>query len=623
MNAGELKVRMASHAAEIAQHLLPQGARKGAEWKAGNTSGEKGDSLSVRVTGDRAGVWKDFASSEGGDLLDLWMACRGLSIVEAMKEAKSFLGIRDDLPKPPEKTYRLPERPSVRAPKAGVADWLKGRGLTDETIKAFKIGEQLRDGKTYAVFPYFDQTGEKLINAKTRNVAEKRDMRQEAGAAPCLFGWHLIDPKLRRIAITEGEIDAMTLHQMRIPALSVNQGASNHQWIEVDWERLQRFDDILVCFDNDEPGDKGAVEVMRRLGEDRCRRMRVGAKDANQWLQDGREGADFEQAADEARPMDPDELRSADDFTAQVEQLFHPEPGSRQDPQIKFDREFDFFQFRYGEYTCWTGINGHGKSLMLDQILLGLMAQGERVVIFSGEMPPAEHLKRMHKQATGSGKPSREYIRAVGAWLRDRCWIFDLVGIAKLDRLLEVFALAARRYGVRHFVVDSLMMIDVPADGPGAITKQNEAVQKIVAFKKKNNAHFHLVAHPRKLKDETEAPGKMEVSGSGGIVNGADNVFSIWRAPKDEAPADPNDPSAVEAWEKQKLEPDAKLILKKQRYGEFQEYTLKLWFDKPSMQYRSQPRRYPLRYVEFSTQEDFHDHHPSADAQSAPNAAPS
>lgn len=62
--------------------------------------------------------------------------------------------------------------------------------------------------------------------------------------------------------------------------------------------------------------------------------------------------------------------------------------------------------------------------------------------------------------------------------------------------------------------IDSLMMIDVPQDGPDAITKQNEAVQKLASFKKTHNVHVHLVAHPRKLRDETEAPGKMEVAGA-------------------------------------------------------------------------------------------------------------
>lgn len=602
MNAAEIKRMLASQAADIARMLLPQGKQRGSEWKAGNTGGEPGDSLSVCIRGQKAGVWKDFASDMGGDLIDLWMACRRQSMAEALKDIKRHFGIRDDFPKPPERAYRRPEKPKCQAAKARALEWLTSRGLTEDTIKAFKVAEQVQHGKTYAVFPFIDENGE-VLNIKYRNPDEKKDMRQEAGAAPCLFGWHLIDPKGRAVAITEGEIDAMTLHQVRVPALSVNQGAGNHQWIEHDWEKLERFDDILVCFDNDEAGDKGAAEVIGRLGVERCRRVRLGAKDANQWLQDGAEAVDFQQAMEDARPLDPDELRNADEYTSAVEDLFYPPPGTPIAPALYIDKELEWFRFRLAEYTCWTGINGHGKSLMLDQILLGLMLQGERVVVFSGEMGVARHLKRIHKQATGLDRPTREYIRAVGQWLRERLWLFDLVGVAKLDRLLEVFAYAARRYGVRHFVIDSLMMIDVPQDGPGAITKQNEAVQKLVSFKKTHNVHIHLVAHPRKLRDESEAPGKMEVAGAGGIVNGADNVFSIWRAQKDEAPANPNDPEAVTKWQEQQDDIDAKLILKKQREDGVQDYTQVLWFDKASMQYRTSQRRYPLRFVEFSTQD--------------------
>lgn len=44
----------------------------------------------------------------------------------------------------------------------------------------------------------------------------------------------------------------MSLHQYGIPALSVNAEANNHQWIENDWVRLERFSEILVFFDSDE-----------------------------------------------------------------------------------------------------------------------------------------------------------------------------------------------------------------------------------------------------------------------------------------------------------------------------------------------------------------------------------
>ena len=82
MNAKELSQHMAGEAAAIAQYLLPGGKRQSGEWKAGSIHGDEGKSLSVRLTGAKAGVWADFASGEKGDLLDLWMAARGCSMTD-------------------------------------------------------------------------------------------------------------------------------------------------------------------------------------------------------------------------------------------------------------------------------------------------------------------------------------------------------------------------------------------------------------------------------------------------------------------------------------------------------------------------------------------------------------
>ncbi|MES2187969.1 MAG: toprim domain-containing protein [Pseudomonadota bacterium] len=594
MNASELSGRMADAVERIAEYLLPAGKRHGKEWKAGSAGGEEGASLSLCIKGHKAGVWKDFASGEGGDLLDLWMAARGMSLVAAMADAKTFLGIRDDMPQRPAKTFTRPDKPRGKLAHGRAAEWLRSRGLTDVTIGAFKIVEQVRGEKVYAVFPYIDEAGE-YINGKTRNIDDKKDMRQEAGAMPCLFGWHLIDPKQRVIAIAEGELDAMTLHQVGIPALSVNAGAGNHQWIENDWEKLERFNEILIFFDTDEAGEKGAREVMQRLGLDRCRRVAFdnGAKDANEYLQRGAAGPDFLAMVEAAQPMDPEELRSIADYAGEVKDSFYPPGGVSHDPRLHLDKDLDWFEFRGGEVTLWTGINGHGKSLLLSQVQLGLMAQDEQFAIFSGEMRPMRLLKRMVKQATGIDRPTLAYIDAVAAWLRGRCWVFDQTGVAKLDRVLEVFTYAARRYGVTQFVIDSLMTLDIPDDGPRANTAQKEAVAKLCAFAKRFNAHVHLVAHPRKGRDEKDAPGKMDVSGSGHLTNGVDNVFSVWRAQKDEAK--PGDPSDI----------DAKLELSKQRNAENapQNYTLLLWFNKACMQYRTTVRWIPLSFVSFSNQE--------------------
>ena len=586
MNAQELSMRMAEQAASIAEHLLPGGKKASGEWKAGSVTGEAGQSLSVRISGAKRGVWSDFASGESGDLLDLWAAVRSQSIAEAMRDAKAFLGIRDSMPPRESKTYRRPERPSCKAPKSRVLEWLTGRGLKSHTLEAFKIGEQVRDGKTYAVFPYL-RDGE-LINAKYRNPDDKRDMRQEGGAEPCLFGWHLIDPRARSIAFTEGELDAMTLHQVGIPALSVNAGAGNHQWIERDWEKLEHFSEIFLCFDDDEAGRKGAAEVAARLGLERCKIVKFGAKDANEWLMSGADGEEFHHALSIARPHDPSELSSMADFMAGVKALFYPAHEAARHPVLTLaGKECPWFEFRPGEYTCWTGINGHGKSLMLSQVELCLMQQGERVMVFSGELTPERQGKRLVKQATGLDRPTPAYIDAVGEWVRDRMWVFNVVGNAKLDRLLEVFGYGAKRYGITQFVIDSLMMTDVPEDGAGSLSAQKDAVQKITGFAKRTGSHVHLVAHPRKAKDESQAPGKLDVGGSGRITDAADNVFSVWSARKEES--DPENDK-----------PDALLELHKQRNGDVQHKQLWLFFNRGAMQFCPSSNRRAVSIVPFS-----------------------
>lgn len=603
-NAKQISEMLAKDAANVCAYLLRDGKKHGAEFKAGSTSGEAGNSLSVRLTGAKAGVWSDFSTGEKGDLLDLFVAVNGYSFPQALADAKRFLGVTDSMPERPSKTYTRPAKPKgTSVPVSRVREWLNGRGITDETIDAFRVREVSRNGGTWALFPYL-RDGE-YVNAKYRNPDDKKGMGQEADAEPCLFGWHLVQPKERSIIICEGEIDCMTVWQSGLAALSVNAGAGNHQWIENDWEKLDRFSDIVLCFDHDEAGDKGATEVMKRLGIDRCRRMKMPAKDANQWLMDGATNDDFKTAYTNAKAIDPDEMKSALEFMDSIMNLMHPVEGADVHPFLALDQQFPWFQFRPGQLTVWTGYNGHGKSLLLSQVQLGLMAQGERFIVFSGEMQPEYLLERTIKQATGLGKPSKAYIRAALEWLNERFWIFNQAGSATIARLLEVFAYASKRYGIKHMVIDSLMMTDVPEDGPGAFTAQKEAIQKLCNFAKKNGCHVHLVAHPRKGKDESSGPGKMDIAGSSKITDGADNVFTVWRAQKDQAEPNPADEDAHAKWVDLQTMPDAKLVLKKQRTGRAQDYTQNLWFDADAMQYRSQTRNYRnVRYVDYEGQPD-------------------
>jgi len=197
----------------------------------------------------------------------------------------------------------------------------------------------------------------------------------------------------------------------------------------------------------------------------------------------------------------------------------------------------------------------------------------------------------MAKQLTGLDRPSPQYLEAARQWITDKAWIFNLAETATLERLLEVFRYGFKRYGIRHFVIDSLMMTDVPEDGAGALSAQKEAMRKLATFARSNQVHIHLVAHPRKGQDEKKGPGKLDVAGSSKITDAADNVFSVW--------ADHKEPG------ERTEEPDGKLELHKQRNGDVQSKRLWLYFNRDAQQFTTDSRRRPYQYVRFSAEEAY------------------
>lgn len=76
----------------ILAEWFPQGVVKGREFVVGNVDGEKGKSLSVNI---ETGVWKDFATGQGGDLVELYAQYAGCSNGQAAEQLISKYAIRD------------------------------------------------------------------------------------------------------------------------------------------------------------------------------------------------------------------------------------------------------------------------------------------------------------------------------------------------------------------------------------------------------------------------------------------------------------------------------------------------------------------------------------------------
>ena len=585
MRASELAAMLAKDVGRVAEFLCPGGKREGSEYRCGSVQGGPGDSLGVHLTGTKAGVWKDFsADAKGGDLIGLWMQARNVSLRDAMREAADFLGVQEPtFAVHQAKEYR---KPTVTHKPIGdkVADYLWSRKLTPETVRAFRV--RASDDGEEILFPYL--RGTELLNAKWLRVDRpegKKIMRMEANCAPVLFGWHIVPADARSVVLCEGEFDAMSAHQLGMPALSVPNGATAMQWVEVEYPHLEQFDVIYVAFDMDEAGRKGAALVAERLGRDRCRIVELPANDINEALCAGMDAEDFAACLKVAKSIDPPELRSAADYADAVVREFYPPEGEFVGIPTPWPSLHGKLIFRPSEVVILNGINGHGKSQVLGHLMLEAMHRKERVCIASLEMPVAKWLRRLTNQAGAVREPSIPYIRAIAKWYADKLWAFDRVGTANTDRLIEVFTYARRRYGISVFAIDSLAKCGIADDDYGA---QKLWVEKLCDFAIEHKAIVFLITHSRKLESEHERADKMDVKGSGSITDLACTLLNVWRNKRKE-----------EKPEELKDEADVILSCQKQRYGDW-EGRKWLWFDSASFQFLDSPQQRPEAYVPFA-----------------------
>jgi twinkle protein len=611
MDAAQVKEALAARAEDVCRMLIPAGRRDRGEWVCGDIHGAEGQSLRIHLEGPKAGWWADFAQADqfrGKNLLSLWMAVRNLEFGAALEEAKSFLGVRDgwvretgrkEVRPAASKLERPLESEYVPLSRGGpVWKWLtEERKLGPDVLEAYRIGES-RDGK-YVVFPSFDAAG-KLASLKFRAIEDKKQMfTLPKGGPKLLFGIQAIDANQQELAITEGELDAMSLAQYGFPAVSVPFGAKwpgadgsdpNSPWIEHDFEWLSRFVEIWLALDADDPGQKAAAAIAPRMGLERVRLVAWPAehKDANGCLMAGVVEKDVFALLAAAKGMDPAELKKPGDFKREIWVEFFPEQGGK--PLGRSTPWKVPFQFNFGELTVWHGYNGSGKTVCLNNVILGFAAQGDRSCVASLEFPSPKTFRNICRAAMGKAKPSGdvEFDRAI-EWMDQWFWIYNHIGPARVDDVLEVFIYTARKYGVKHFVLDSLMMLSGIAGDD--YDQQKDLCLKLKDFAERYGVHVHLVAHSKKPDAKHPAekhwPGKFDISGSGSISNVADNVVCVWRnkgkemalyTAQDLAKAGKMDEADKLYSENSKRE-DALFIVQKNRETGL-ELACRLWFDK-------------------------------------------
>ena len=269
------------------------------------------------------------------------------------------------------------------------------------------------------------------------------------------------------------------------------------------------------------------------------------------------------------------------DYLDDVLDYFNSEEEARQD-ELPWSKTHSLIAFRPHEVTLWLGMNGHGKSLALGQCCLALHRQRRKLCIASLEMKPVVTLARMWRQAARTNIPSLPMIRLLHALTDETMCLYDQQGMVRAETMIGVMKYCAEVELCKHFVLDSFTKCGIGEDD---FNRQKWFIDQICTVARDTGMHIHVVAHSRKMADESRPPGKMDAKGSGAITDQVDNVLTWWRNKKKER-------AMWEGKDYDDQDGDALLICDKQRNGNF-EGVFKFWFDPASLQFTENANRIP------------------------------
>lgn len=283
---------------------------------------------------------------------------------------------------------------------------LESRRLTEETTRLFgcSVGEytfQVSPGKLVKkaaqIAPYY-KDGE-LVAQHMRSPDKDFSWNGDAKGVE-LFGQHLWRDGGKKVVITEGEIDAMSVSQVqgnKWPVVSIPSGSkSAAKSLRDNIEWLEKFEEVILMFDMDAPGKEAVEECAPLFTPGKCKVASLPLKDASEMLQAGR-GKDLIDAIWGAKEFRPDGVVSiADIIEAASEEI--PEGLPWFLPKLT---EATYGR-REGEIYAFGAGTGVGKTdLFTQSIAFDLLKLKQKVGVLYLEQPKVETARRIAGKAVG------------------------------------------------------------------------------------------------------------------------------------------------------------------------------------------------------------------------------
>jgi len=413
------------------------------------------------------------------------------------------------------------------------------RGISKDTCEFFGVTQET--GKHY--YPYFDETGAKVAE-KIRSVENKTFSIAGNFNKATLFGQSLFQKEGKYITIVEGELDALASYQMtgsKWPTVSIRNGASAAvKDCKAQYEYLDSFETIVICFDADEVGQKAAKDVAELFGNKvKIVKHLKECKDACDYLTNGR-GAEYVNQWWRAESYVPDGIIQASTLWDSVSA---PEPVAEAFYPFKGLNEL-LYGLRASELITVTAGSGLGKSQFLREILyqilrttkwnIGGMFLEESVRKTARSIMSLQANKKLHLPDTQVTE--RELKEAFDATLgTNRVFLFDHFGSLAIDNVLNRIRYMARACDCRVVFLDHISLVVSGMDGNDERKSIDVLMTRLRTLVQETNITLICVSHLKrpstsnKGHEDGEAVSLSQLRGSGAIAQLSDAVITLER----------------------------------------------------------------------------------------------
>lgn len=419
----------------------------------------------------------------------------------------------------------------------------KERGITKAVCEFFDVRVSY-DSSGNIDAHYYPYVTNNNTSYKVRQLPKNFLWLGESGE---VFGIDKFQPGGKRVIITEGEIDALSVAQAHLdkynkiyPVVSIPSATMVKKLVE-HREWLRSFKEVIICFDNDAAGEEAKEQAIKIVGIDKAKFVKYpnDCKDSNDTLVKHGWNALMHTIWD-AQEWSPAGIVKKEELWEQL--VTYNSIPSLPYPSCMEGVNTKLKGMRTGEIALFISGTGSGKSTLFREIMLHILSTtNEKIGVVSLEEAPAETARKLSGMAIDRN-PAHEEIPLdelkVGfdqVFGDDRVIVLDHQGSIKDDSIVDQLEYMAL-IGCKYLFIDHITIL--VSEGAEGLTG-NEAIDKVMndllRLVKRHPVWIGLVSHLRKAQgggksfEEGKLPSIDDIRGSGSIKQISFDIISFAR----------------------------------------------------------------------------------------------